>query len=256
MGNEKTVTVSKRKPLECEVALAPAGTAGAVPAGAEMLLACALSETKTASDATYEPGDTGDTGFSSASLYYHKDDGLHHLLGARRSASISISAKDFPKVKFSFTGLYQQVTTAALPTTDWTDLTDPVGVDNENTPVVTLDGINVVLNSFDLDFGESVAHRDLPVAEAVRVNDRKPMASITIDAMPLTTVNWEQKVANDEVVPLVIEHGTVAGSKIRIEIAQVQLKSLKPDEADGIRTQTIESSHLPGSDSEPVITFL
>lgn len=88
----------------------------------------------------------------------------------------------------------------------------------------------------------------------MRVSDRRPSASITIDAMPLTTVNWEQKVASDSVVPLVIEHGTVAGNKIRIEIAKAQLKNLKPGEADGIRTQTIELSPLPGG--EPVITFL
>ena len=138
LGNSPQIPVANRTLVEFSVELAGSGALGTAPAYGTLLRACGMAEVITASTKVeYNPISAA---FESATLYVAVDGVLHKLTGARGTVAIDMSAKKIPHLKFKFTGLFNPVTDAALPTAVFTSWIQPLAVLTGQTSAFTLHG--------------------------------------------------------------------------------------------------------------------
>ena len=255
LGRSEQLPAGIRVMMDFEVELQASGTAGTAPAWGPLMRACGHSETIVASTSvTYAPISSG---FESLTIYFNVDGVLHKLTGARGSVSASLSIKQIPVLKYSFTGIYNTVTDTAAPAPTYTAFKTPVTVSNVNTTPFTLHGISAVMSELTMDMTGSIVHRTLVGgAEAVLLTDREPQGSITIEATTVAAKDWWTVAKNATLGALAITHGTVAGSKVSINSSNVQLTKPQYSDMDGVQMLQMGMNFVPstaGNDEYAVI---
>ena len=83
------------------------------------------------------------------------------------------------------------------------------------------------------------------------ISNRKPMVSIAVGAPQLSEINLYQKAWDAEEMPLVMEHGTVAGHKISLNYPAVALDIPKATDMDGALGYEIECSVMQTASNPP-----
>lgn len=232
LGNLGSIVTAFYGKIDYEVEIAGAGAAGTAPKYGPLLRSCSLAEVISAGvSVTYTPVSSG---FEAVSKYFYLDGVLHKFLGTRGSVSAGFSAKGVPMWKFSYVGLFQPVTDAALPTATYTGFVTPLAVNKANTPTFTIHGIAAVMKSLTLDLANEVKYRNLVNYEGVDNVDRKPGGSLEIESNLMAVKNWFDIARNKTAGALNIIHGTTAGNIVQIQAPSVQINQPRYQEADGI----------------------
>lgn len=232
LGASPKIHVGSHQVVEFGTELAGAGAAGTAPKWGVLAKPCGVAETLTAlTDAQYDPASGA---VDSDSLYFNIDGTLHKLAGARGNGRIILPRNDVPRTMWTFTGLWADPAAVALPVVDFTGWIDPIVVSNANTPTFTLHGVEAVMASFELDFGNQVVHRDLVNSESVIITNRASTGRIQIEAPDLATKNFFTQAKGDILDDLQIVHGLTAGNIIQIDAPKVQIDTVAYAESDGI----------------------
>ena len=232
LGNLGSIVTAFYGKIDYEVEIAGAGAAGTAPKYGPLLRSCGLAEVISAGvSATYTPVSSG---FEAVSKHFYLDGVLHKFLGTRGSVSAGFSAKSVPMWKFSYVGLFQPVTDAALPTATYTGFVTPLAVSKANTPTFTIHGIAAVMKSLSLDLANEVKYRNLVNYEGVDNVDRKPGGSLEIESNLMAVKNWFDIARNKTAGARNIIHGTTAGNIVQIQAPSVQINQPRYQEADGI----------------------
>jgi hypothetical protein len=206
------------------------------------------SEYSIGANALYTPNsDFGiSTANTSATIYFARDGVRHILLGARGSFSLDLSAKQLPKLKFTFTGLLGTIGDAALPTVDYSSFQVPVTVSTANTTDLNLLGYNgAVLQTFNVDIANSVIHRQLVGAESVLITDRKPEGNVSIEATLVAAKDWWTIAKDGTYGTFCIKHGQSAGNIVGVTGRNVQLTQPKYSDSDGVVMMDFGISFTP-----------
>src|SRR5690606_9648921 len=112
MGNDHSINTAPFVTVTFDVELAGSAAAGTVPQFGELLRACGLDETVTASTSVvYAPVSTS---FESVTIYYNYDGEMQKVVGARGTAIINMSRGQIPTISFTFTGRYAKPTAVAM----------------------------------------------------------------------------------------------------------------------------------------------
>lgn len=249
LGRSQQVMVGQRVVIDFEVEIAGSGTAGTAPAWGPLMRACGHSETIAAgTSVTYAPISTG---FESIVIYINVDGVLHKATGSRGTYSATWPTKDIPVLKFTFTGLWNQVTDAVAPVPTYTAWQDPLPVSNVNTTPFTLHGYAAVMSELSVDMSGSIVHRSLVGgAEQVMITDRQPQGSITIEATTVAAKDWWTIAKNATLGALDITHGTVAGNKVRFQAPKSQLTTPAYSEMDGIQMLQMSLNLVPNTGND------
>lgn len=224
LAAQPMIPTGLRGRLKGRVELVGSGTAGTAPAWGPMLRACAVAETISAgTSVTYEPISDN---MESGTLYFQIGATLHKLTGWRGNAEIKITAQGLPYIDFDGIGLWSQPSEAARPTPDYDAFQNPLVATNANTPVFSINGVDLVLREATLAFGNQVEPRLLIGKEEIIITDRADAFSARVEAVPLTTFNPYALANAQTEVPVLLTHGTQAGNIIELALPTCQMKRL------------------------------
>jgi len=220
--------------VECsfEIEMAGSGAAGTAPKYGPLLKSCMMSETLSPGvSATYAPISAAET---SVAIYFYMDGRLHKVLGAFGNVEAGVVAGRIPVWRFSFIGLYALPTDTALASPTLTSFQKPLAVNNANTTPATLFTFAGKFREVSLATGNVLEYRNLPNSEAVRWTDRSSTGKVTLEDELVATKDWWTIVKNMTLGALAVTHGTVAGNKVQVNAAQVQLTNPEISEENGI----------------------
>lgn len=173
--------------IEFDVELVGSGTAGTAPPFGPLLRACRLAETVSAGvSVTYSPITNSQ---ESGALYFWIGGNKQAILGVRGTAVLNIDAQGIPTIHFTLTGLWAAPAATATPSIDLSAFKTPLVATNVNTPIMTVNAVSLVTKSFAFDLGNVAQPRLLIGREEILIVDANPEISVTVEAVPLATLN-------------------------------------------------------------------
>ncbi|WP_417725807.1 phage tail tube protein [Salipiger sp.] len=221
-GADATIPTELMSEITFDVELAPSGVAGTPPAWGSLLRACGLAETINAGTSViYNPITQAP---ESATAHLHIDATRYVILGARGNVRLDLQAQAVPKLRFTFKGLFVKPTDAAYPTADLTPWTVPQVVTMGNTPVFQIDGVDLVMRSFQMDLGNQIEGRFLVGREEVKLGDRQESIETTVEAVQLATFDPFQRALDQSATALQLTHGTGAGKIATLDVPAAQMQ--------------------------------
>jgi hypothetical protein len=244
MGNSEQLIASKHVQLDFEVEMAGSGTAGTAPAYAPLLKACGFAETDGASDVVYTPKSTG---FDSVSIYFNIDGVLHKITGARGNLEITVNARAIPFMKFTFTGIYNAPSDAAVPSVDYSAFQTPLAANTSNTTDFEFYSFPGVLESLSLNIGNAINYRSLIGSESVIMTDRQVTGTAVFEAPTITTKDFFAAALASTLGNLSITHGTVAGNKFKIDSTRIDIANPTYTDNNGIHMLSVPFVAVPSS---------
>ena len=244
MGNSEQLIASKHVQLDFEVEMAGSGTAGTAPAYAPLLKACGFAETDGASDVVYTPKSTG---FDSVTVYFNVDGVLHKITGARGNLEITVNARAIPFMKFTFTGIYNAPSDAAVPSVDYSAFQTPLAANTSNTTDFQFYSFPGVLESLSLNIGNAINYRSLIGSESVIMTDRQVTGTAVFEAPTIATKDFFAAALASTLGNLSITHGTVAGNKFKIDSTRIDIANPTYTDKNGIHMLSVPFVAVPSS---------
>ena len=186
------------------------------------------------------------TAFEMSTMHLNVD-GIHHVaLDCKGDVGFGVSADRIPVIRFDFTAIYVDAADASTPATTLTAWQQPLVVNQVNTPVITLHSQSIVMESANLNMGNQVIFRSLPGGtEQTLITNSNPSGDISFEAVGVASKDYFTAVKNADLGSLVIEHGTVAGNRVRATAPRVQLSQLRYGDSEGIAMFNANLSLLP-----------
>lgn len=258
MGNDHSINTAPFVTVSFDVEFAGSGAAGTAPQFGCLLRACGLDETVVAdTSVTYAPISSA---FESVTLYYNYDGEMQKVIGARGTATLNMAKGQIPTISFSFTGLYAKPTAVTQYDPTYTD-TVPFPFSSYNTTTFSLHSQAVFGESFSLNLGCNVVHRNLAGFDGVLITDRAPTATALFEAVAIATKDYF--VAAHSHLGAVVEgalsivHGSGAGKVCTIASSQVQIANISEQDSDGVRMFNADLILVPtdGGNDEFSIAF-
>src|SRR5690606_1199288 len=114
----------------------------------------------------------------------------------------------------------------ARVTPDLSNFVTPQIASKATTPTFTINGVPFVLREFVFNLNNDVQQRLLIGKEEILIVDRAEAISATVEAVALTTFNPFSTAIAATRMPLVLEHGTIAGKRVRFEAPTATVKRL------------------------------
>lgn len=247
LGNSEEIAAETYVTIEFGVDWAGSGTANQVAPYEKLLKACLRNSTVKTTPASVEYA-INEAATDSVTMYFYFDGALHALLGARGTYKLEAKAKEFPKMMFTFTGLFKPVTSAANPTPNFDAWQTPLKVGAANSSF-SLAGSSAKLISFEYDQANEVVYQEYVGQEEVLITNYQPTGKIVLEAASLGSFN--PFTANTSVVALEFTHG-VAGNTVGFSSSKIQLG--RPEYGDQDGTLTYEIPIRPIGNVDKLIT--
>lgn len=257
-GANAEINVAPFATVTATIPLAGSGAAGTAPNFGLLLRACGLSETvSVGTSVAYQPVTDDHESFT---VWFVEDGQLQRVPGCRGTVEFSMTAKEFPTMSFTLTGLYQRPEVHAGPLAQTlTDIVDEVAVNKGNTPTFTVHGHAGCGQSLSVNLGNTVGHRHLIGCENVQITDRVATGSVEIEAPDLATKDYFAALESHDTVTLdaiTLTHGTLAGNIVEFSAPKTQLSSISRADSEGIVHYQMDVRLIPDAgDDELVITF-
>lgn len=252
LGASEQLIASSHVMVDFEVEMAGSGTAGTAPAYGPLLKACGFAETDGASDVTYTPVSAS---FSSVTIYYNVDGVLHKITGARGNVEMTITARQIPVFKFTFTGLYNAPTDTAAPSVTYTAFQTPVAANNDNTTGFELFSYAAALESLSLNMNNQVVFHSLIGSESVLVTDRGVNGSVVFEAPTITAKDFFSLALGNTLGNLEIVHGTTAGNIVEIASSRADVSNPTYSDNNGIQMLNVPITLVPSTSGNDEITI-
>jgi hypothetical protein len=218
MGGQETIVTAVRAILTGSFELVGSGTPGTPPPWAAMLRACGVAQIVTA-DTSVEYAPVSE-GHESVGIYFWIGPSRHILLGAKGTAVLTVNANGIPVCRATLTGLFVLPADQSRPTVDLTKFQIPQVATKGNTPGLTIGGLPFVMRSFELNLGCDVQARMLVGVERIVIVDRNETLRTTVEAVPYAVYNPFQRALLNTRTPVILDHGTVAGKKVKVATGQ------------------------------------
>lgn len=257
-GAQVEVNAAPYTTVTTTVPIAGSGTPGVAPNFGLLLRACGMSETiEEDASVTYQPA-TDD--HESVCVWFVEDGQLQKVPGARGTVDFTLTAKEYPTMQFTLTGMYQRPVVHTEPITQVvSDIVDELVVNKQNTAKFSVHGHEGCGQSMSFSLGNEVAHRALIGCEGVHITDRSTSGQVEIEAPNIATKNYFEALESHQGVtlgPIELEHGKTAGNIVNITGPKVQLATLTRTDADGLVHYQMDARYIPDvGDDEVTITF-
>lgn len=250
-GSDKSEITQKHATINFDIEASGSGAAGTAPLYNTMLLSCGMSETLSAGvSAVYNPISSNQQ--SSAHHFFY--DSLKSVLtGTRGTTSLKISGGALPMWSFALTGLWAPATDAAPPDVhaDLEAYIDAAESNVANTQF-SLFGISAVLETLQIDLGNTVLFRDRPNAAEVVITDRAVAGSVTFEANTVATYDWMSAAAAKTTGALALTQGTTAGNEVQVAAPRVQLGNPTYADQNGVLCVTMPLIFVRGAGDDEI----
>jgi hypothetical protein len=192
-------------------------------------------------------------GIESVTLHFHIDSVRHVLAGARGTVEFSISARQIPVMRFTFTGLYSTPTDTPAPTADFSKFQLPQVANTQFTTNFSLHGYAGVLESMSLNLANDVQYLSRIGQENVLILNRQPAGTFLIEAPTIATKDFFTLARNATPGLMTITQGTVGGNKVKIEAGSVTLQNPSYQDTDGVHFLSIPFTAQPVSGNDEIV---
>lgn len=214
----------------------PVAAADAPPWG-PLMVACGMSETVTpgvkgVGDVEYAPT-SGDSEMLTIAVQI---DGVQHrIVHAKGTWTLEFAANAVPRIRFAFTGLYADPTDVGVAAGQYARWGKPVPPSNDATPTFTVHGVQLAVQSLNLDYGNDVQHLEAVGADSeVAIVDRQPSGSIAMRAPSVADFAAVKKAKEAATGALAVVHGPAAGPQIKIDCPKLALSQPSYSEDRGL----------------------
>jgi hypothetical protein len=239
MGNRPSVVGQRSVPVKATVEAAGSGTAGTAPRYGPLLKAAGLSETVSAdTSVTYAPVNSG---FSSYTMDFYADNGSRQAItGIRGGAELSMAVGEIPTFAFDQMGIFAAPGALSRPTETYSAQASPVAVNADNTTSVSVHGFSACMTSFSLNLGvEMTFEQKAGCTKQVRITDRKPTGSITIELPGIATKDFIAIASAQTAGALSWVHGGTAGNILTFSASSVAFDSPTFEDGDSVTHVTL-----------------
>lgn len=243
MGNQEKILAGEKVLLTFDVEAVGSGAAGVAPGWGVLHRSCGCAETiEEDTSVEYTPISAS---HEMVTFYVNVDGTLHKILGARGTFVLAMSAKAIPVHRYSYTGLFSQPVTSALPTVDVALFKRPKVSTKANTPTFELNSVATLkLRSFEFDRGGQIVKRDMMNYEGVEHTDSLETLKMQIEAVALGTYNpWTAPFGDP--VEIAFTHGTVSGSRFSLAMPAFKQDEVSYANQDGIVEWPLAGDVLP-----------
>jgi len=238
-----------------DLELKGSGAAGTAPEMGAALRACGLDETVVASTSvTYKPVSES---IESATIYYYQDGKRKTLTGCRGTVSFNLTAGDYGKASFTFTGHVGSDTDQSLPTGTF-DATLPEGLIGLS---FVLGGYAAEINSLEFALNNEVSTpSSISSADGfgeIRIAGRDVAGSVDPEDELIATEDYiaDWKADSTKALDTSVIGGT-AGNRYQITMPAVAYRDIGPGDRDGIRTLDISfGAGISSGDDEFSLIF-
>jgi hypothetical protein len=252
LGASEQLIASSHVMVDFEVEMAGSGTAGTAPAYGPLLKACGFAETDGDTEVTYTPVSAS---FGSVTIYYNVDGVLHKITGARGNVEMTITARQIPVFKFTFTGLYNAPTDTAAPSVTYTAFQTPVAANNDNTTGFELFSYAAALESLSLNLNNQVVFHSLIGSESVLITDRGVNGSVVFEAPTITAKDFFSLALGNTLGNLEIVHGTTSGNIVEIASTRADVSNPTYSDNNGIQMLNVPITLVPSTSGNDEITI-
>ncbi len=213
---DPTIPAGLYASITFSVEMVGSGTLGTPPGWGPLIRACRAAEVITAATKVEYTPITNNP--ESAALYFDVDGTLQKMLGSRGTFAQTLSANGIPLLTFTLSGLFSPATEAAKPTPNYSTFQAPQVANTQNTPTFTIGGISFVLREFKLDLANQVTPRLLIGEETIQITGVGEKIDMKVEAVPVSTYHPQTIAQNCTLQAIVLQHGTVNGRKVRIDV--------------------------------------
>jgi hypothetical protein len=239
MGNRASVVGQRSVPVKATVEAAGSGTAGTAPRYGPLLKAAGLSETIVSSTSVaYAPVSDG---FSSYTMDFYIDNGSRQAItGIRGGAELSMAVGEIPTIAFDQMGIFAAPGALSRPTETYSAQASPLAVNADNTTAVSVHGFSACMTSFSLNLGvEMTFEQKAGCTKQVRITDRKPTGSITIELPGIATKDFIAIASAQTAGAMSWVHGATAGNILTFDATSVAFDSPTFDDGDSVTHVTL-----------------
>jgi hypothetical protein len=262
-GGSEHLVATKNVQISFDVEFQSSGSmvTPTVPAWGPLLRACGFAETGTPNvRVEYNPVSSAQ---ESVYIYYFDDGVRHKIAGCRGNVSIDLTVGARPVFRFSFVGLYVDITAAAASALTLTAWQTPLTVTDTNTNDLLIGALTYTAatpavsggtaypsTGLTLDIGNAVNHVPLVGGETVDISQREITGQCTLDVTASQEVSFAAAVIANTVTKLGIQHGTTAGLKMLLYAPSVQMLNPRPADVNGRRLITYDLRLTPSSGND------
>lgn len=235
-GATKSAPSNERTSISCEVEIAGSGAAGTAPAWMELLEACGMSApVLVAGTSATQKGTPIGTALSSLAIAHWHGSQKRTGVGGRGTFGFDFTAGSYPFWKLDLTTLLGAVPIIdeVPPTPAFARWKDPLEVNTTNTDF-SLGGYAAVLRSLTGDLNATIATRNLVGANYIQRGNHSLSGRIVAEAPTIAAKDYFSKLRTGEEIPMWIEHGTIAGQIVRLDMSTVQITDIELQDEDDV----------------------
>ena len=178
LGGQAEIPTALRSTITFSTELVGSGAAGTAPAWGPLARGCGLAEViAAATSVTYSPITDN---MESVTFHFWIGDTRHVLTGCRGTAQLTANAQGIPEIRWTFTGLWNEPTSSARITPDFSSFKKPKIATSSNTPTFNVNGVSLVLRNFGLNLNCDVQPRLLIGREEILIVGRDEEISIQV----------------------------------------------------------------------------
>lgn len=224
-------TTNLHQSVSFEVPLCPPTAAATAPHWGPAARLMSLHETIVATTRVeYTPVITGQESFT---CRFYRDGELRVLAGLMGGGSIRLTNGQVPILTSAAKGIYAAPSAASAPpvTPTYASYRQPAVISDEFTPVVKLGGVDIALESLEINLGNDPVFVNRPNYSGAEVNSFNPTGTLVFLAPPLGTLNIEGML--DAKTSLQLVHYTAAGTQVGLTADGVQIGRVSQVELNG-----------------------
>jgi hypothetical protein len=195
----------------------------------------------------------------SCTIYFYRGGVLHKLTGCRGTVSLELSSGARPSMKFTFTGVYNAVTDAAVASTTLTAWQIPPAVITSNTSgyffgkALTGGASGLQLSKFMMDMANDIKFRQLIGTSGVVFTGRAPKGSISFEMPLVAELDVFGTVQGNTTGVVAVRNGSTAGNITTIVLPKGQMQNPKYSDSDGVVMMDADLIALPNSGNDEVV---
>ena len=176
------------------------------------------------------------TGFESTTIYVNVSGVRHVCTGCRGSFSLNLAIGEIPTISFTMTGIYNNPTDVALPSTTYSNQATPVLFKAGNTTATSfIDYDSAAIQSISVDMSNDVVARELVGTDkSVILTNRAPSGEAVIEAPTMAQKNFFEVANSDTTGKISFLHGGSAGNRIGCLMPVCDIGNPTYGESDGI----------------------
>jgi len=197
------------------------------------------------------------SGFASLTLYAYRDGMLYKVTGARGTFEFTSEAGGYPKIKWTFKGLFNDPVDAALPAATYDSAVPPIA----ESAALTIGGWAAgVYGAFSFSLENTLAvKKDINSAEglhSISITGREPKGTFDpLAVLEATRDFWAKwKAAAQEAFSITI--GSTQYNRIEVTAPKVQASEINPGDREGELSYEVALHFAQDTgDDELVLTF-